>query len=373
MLKKGIYYYFLPTYAQAKQVVWDNLINEHLPVQCYERKNDSELAIYYKNGSLQRFVGCEDPDRHAGINPIDVVFDEYSKYKNDKIWTKIVQPILRENSGTATFIFTPEGRNFSFDLLSRARTNPEWFVSVKNVYQTHSHTNKELKEVQKDTPEILFKQEYLCDFLDNASGVFRRCRENVWDCSEINLKHQFQVGVDLAKYNDWTVITPFDLNTWKVMPQDRFNQIDWNLQKARIEARAMKYNNAKVIIDATGVGNPVAEDLDYSGLDVEPFVFTERSKKDLLTNLALKIEQDLIKLPNDEGLLQELESMVYERSDNGKLKMVVPQGMTDDRIMSLALSVWEVKDKAIFNNIIPREKGDNYEVSVSNYDNYNEF
>ena len=49
----GVCYYVLPTYRQAKQVIWDALINDHVPREIYEKRNDSELAIYYKNGVIQ--------------------------------------------------------------------------------------------------------------------------------------------------------------------------------------------------------------------------------------------------------------------------------------------------------------------------------
>ena len=66
-------------------------------------------------------------------------------------------------------------------------------------------------------------------------------------------------------------------------------------------------------------------------------------REELLKNLAILLEQDKIKIPNDEGLIAELESMRYELGDRGKLHLKVPDGMTDDRIFSLALAVWDAK------------------------------
>jgi hypothetical protein len=49
---------------------------------------------------------------------------------------------------------------------------------------------------------------------------------------------------------------------------DRFNQIDWTFQKARITALAERYR-AKIIMDSTGVGDPIFEDLKRAGLSIE--------------------------------------------------------------------------------------------------------
>ena len=66
--KPNIYYYFLPTYTQAKRVIWDGLVRKHVPMQLVSKLNESELAIYWKNGSIQRFVGAENIDSHGKEN-----------------------------------------------------------------------------------------------------------------------------------------------------------------------------------------------------------------------------------------------------------------------------------------------------------------
>lgn len=330
--------------------MWDTLVKDHIPLEIIDKKNDSELAIYYKNGSIQRFVGCDNPDALRGINPIDVVFDEYSEMA-EQIWTAIIQPILRENKGTATFIFTPKGKNHSWKLIQMAKDNPdEWYVIIKGVNDTGIFTEDELLEIKRNTPEALFNQEYMCEFIEGAGQFFRRISNNVYDTERVLPEDgDFQLGVDLAKYQDWTVLTPFNLNYFIAYPQDRFNQVDWNLQKAKIEATARRFNDALIWPDSTGVGDPVVEDLKQRGLriggdDNQGFKFTESSRQNLLNNLAILLEQDKIRIPNDEGLIAELESFRYELTDRGKVKVTVPDGMTDDRVMSLALAVWGVRE-----------------------------
>lgn len=353
----GVCYYVLPTYRQAKQVIWDALINDHVPPELYSKKNDSELAIYYKNGVIQRFIGAEDYDKHRGTNPFDVVFDEFSE-QPEQIWTAIFQPVLMENNGTATFVFTPKGKNHSWKLLQMARDNPLWFWSIKGVKDTKVFSSEELSEIKRNTPQSLYAQEYEVEFVEGAGQFFRRIRQNTYEIKPLPEQGDFQIGVDLAKYQDWTVITPFNLNFFIAYPQERFNQVDWNLQKARIEAIARRHSSidvnqsALIWADATGVGDPVVEDLRARGLRIggengEGFKFTESSRSNLLSNLAILLEQDKIKLPNDEGLVAELEAFQYRLTERGKIKVQVPEGMHDDRVMSLALSVWGIPNEPI--------------------------
>lgn len=359
------YYYFLPTYKQAKGVIWDSLIKEHVPMELVEKMNESELAIYYKNGSIQRFAGCDDINKHRGINPIDVVLDEFSE-EDVEIWTAVIQPVLRENHGTATFIFTPKGKNHSWEILQYAKQNPnEWYWMVKTVDDTGGLTEGEIEEARRATPQALFLQEYYCDFTENAGAFFRNIKECMYEADDIpNPSHFYQVGIDLAKYNDFTVITPFDLHTFKVKLQERFNQVDWNFQKYLIEASARKYNNAKLKMDRTGVGDPVVEDLERRGLNIGEdgaVVFNTRTRRELLDNLAILLQQNKIKIPNDPELLAELEAFQFTMTDKGKIEVKSRKGLHDDRVFSLALAVHGVDNKITndFNDDIYGDSEDN--------------
>lgn len=347
--KRGLNLYLLPTYKQAKKVVWqDPEMMAHFPEGAVTKRNDSELFIQFKNGSIWMLGGTDNPDSWRGTNPVDVVFDEYSEMK-ESMWTEIIRPILTENGGRATFCGTPKGRNHFWRIYNYAKENkgPMWEAFFYNVGQTQSIPETELEQARKEMPLAMYNQEFMCEFLDDAGAVFRRVNENVWsgDMPPEPGKN-YQIGVDLAKYQDWTVITIIDLHTFRIAKQERFNQVDWNLQKARIEAVARRYNNAKIMIDATGVGDPVYEDLSRMGLYIEPFRFTEQSRRQLLEGLAIALEQDKIKIPNDEILKDELAGFQYQltEGERGKLKMTVPEGMHDDCVMSLGLAVWGIKE-----------------------------
>jgi len=353
--RKGTYFYLLPTYSQAKKVIWDNMDNEgfkmldHIPKELIKSTNGTELKIELANGSIIQLIAADEfKQSGVGTNPIGAVFSEYSVTNSDA-W-KFLSPILAANGGWVIFNFTPRGMNHAHTLLQQAKENPKWFWQVLTANDTNVFTKDTIEEERKNNTQDFIEQEYYCKFIDGAGAFFKRFRENTYNPDkELPQSGDFQLGVDLAKYQDYTVITPFNLNYFIAYPQDRFNQIDWNLQKAKIEAFARRFSDAKVWIDSTGVGDPVVEDLKARGVNIageegKGFKFTETSRQNLLDNLAILLEQDKIKIPNDEGLISELESFRYEMSERGKIKVVVPSGLHDDRVMSLALSVWGIRE-----------------------------
>jgi len=283
----------------------------------------------------------------VGTNPIGVVFSEYSLMKKE-VWD-FISPILRENGGWAVFIMTPRGTNHAWDLMNAIKDDPKWFVETLTVEDTKALPKEDLEDARREMPQDVFNQEYFCIFLDSGIGFFRRVDENTYKTEEYTPKDMamYQLGVDLAKYNDYTVISPFNLNDFHLLKQDSFNQMDYNLQKARIENSYFRHNKGRIVIDSTGVGEPVFDDLQARGLNIEPFRFSKTTRTDLLKNLQILLEQDRIKIPDDEVLINELKSMSYELSPTGSTIIKVPDGKHDDRIMSLALAVWQIPQNPI--------------------------
>ena len=348
MERVGTYFYFLPTYNQARKVIWNGADKDgfrfldHFPKEIVKRRNEAEMIIELTNGSILQLVGADNIDRIVGTNPVGVVFSEYSLMKPE-VWN-LISPILAENGGFAVFIFTPRGQNHAYELLKAAERNPKWHVEVLPVSKTLAVREEDLLEQQMTMTKALYNQEYECDFTENASAVFKDVRKHTYPMQDyvFNDAGMYQIGVDLAKANDFTVITPFDLTKFIVAPQDSFNQIDYTLQKAKIQAAFYRHNKARIVMDATGVGQPIVDDLINSGLSIEPFIFTFNSRNEILVNLQILLEQDRIKIPDDPELIAQLEAAVWDLTPQGRSRVTVPDDRNDDRMMSLALAVHNI-------------------------------
>jgi len=73
-------------------------------------------------------------------------------------------------------------------------------------------------------------------------------------------------------------------------------------------------------------------------LPVRDFTTTNATKADIIESLASAFENRRIAIPRDAALIMELESLEASRMANGMTRYAAPDGMHDDRVMSLAMA-----------------------------------
>ncbi len=169
----GTYYYFLPTYSQAKKVIWNGIDKQgmkfldHFPAELVTKKNESEMKIEIRNGSVFQVVGADNIDSIVGTNPIGVVLSEYPLMK-PQVW-EYLRPILAENGGFAIFVYTPRGKNEGWKILQIAKENDkEWWHQVLTVDDTQAISKEALEQEKAEMPSDLFEQEYYVKFIDTV-------------------------------------------------------------------------------------------------------------------------------------------------------------------------------------------------------------
>jgi hypothetical protein len=174
-----------------------------------------------------------------------------------------------------------------------------------------------------------FEQEFMANPAENAANPFGIdfIRQNIETLSNNNA---ICYGIDLAKSYDYTAILGLDING-AVCSFDRF-QSDWSTTKAKIRGLA----NVPKLIDATGVGDPIVEELQREDYLIEGFKFTSTSKQQLMEGLVTSIQQGNVKYP-DGIIVDELSIFEYIYTANG-VKYSAPNGMHDDCVCALALA-----------------------------------
>jgi len=283
---------------------------------------------------------AENPTSLLGEELDLLVVDEAARIKRN-VYQTYLYPTTASRKGKRRFLSTPFGKGWFYEEYLRCKEAEDGeafhFTSLDNPY----FPKEEWENAKKNLPEQVFKQEYLALFLDDAASVFRGIRDITGDTlKDAEMGHFYTMGVDLGRHEDFTVITVIDRFENNVVYWDRFKEIDFPLQKARIKGIAKRYNNARIVIDSTGLGDPIAEDLRHAGLLVDDFKFSRQSKAQLIKKLAILIEQRLITIPHNEVLIDELESFGYNITESRNITYSAPEGGHDDAVYSLALAVW---------------------------------
>ena len=263
----------------------------------------------------------------------------------EKILHQNIKPSISAIGGRIYYIGTPRPQPWfkeKFYIL-KEKGAAFHFPSIGGVH----YTKASLAELEKTTPNLLFRQEYLAEFVEEAGIVFRNIDAILENCQQDAIEgHHYVMGVDLAETTDWTAISVFDCETKKEVHLDRFQHRDYPLQKKQIIAKAARYNNARVILDTTGVGKPIYEDLMQEGTFVEDYTFTGRSKEELIGKFIVAVEEKYIRIlpvPVATDEIKAFEFKYLNEKTGLPLKNIqygAPQGYHDDTVCARALAVW---------------------------------
>ena len=336
-----------PTYPLSRETWWEFFAI--CPEELIAAISKSERRVEFVNGSILEWRSADDEASMRGAGLDWCIVDEAARVKEES-W-EALRPALSDRLGRAILISTPKGRNWFYRIFQRGLNGSSEYQSWQRASRDNPYFPPQEWEAAKlDLPEIVFQQEYEAEFIDDVGLVFR----NVKACSfEIGRPskdmpwlfqprldgHSYILGVDLARTQDWTVICVLDAQEKRVVAWDRFNKIDWPVQKDRIAGMARGYR-APIMIDATGIGDPIYQDLQAMGIKVMPYKFTAESKRNLVNNLAIVLEQKGIRYPAIQELINELLAFEYTPLPSGHMRFGAPSGQHDDCVIALALAVY---------------------------------
>lgn len=318
--------YITPTYALGKRFFKE--ICKLLPEKIY-KKNETDLLIDFVTGGSIRFFTGERLDALRGTKWHLAIIDEASYIPNlEEGWNNSIRPTLTDYKGKAIFLSTPRGKNYFYSLFMR-NGEDGWESFKFSTYDNPHIDSTEIDAAKAQLPSVVFKQEYMADPMENAANPFGS--EHIMLCCKETKGTAAYYGIDLAKSVDWTVIIGMDLNG-NVVQFERF-QKDW-LQTKETILRLPKH--LPIVIDSTGVGDAIVEDLQKKFTQMHGFKFTATSKQQLLESLASAIQTKSISYPNN-IIKQELEIFEYKFTPTG-VRYSAPQGFHDDCVIALALA-----------------------------------
>ncbi len=190
-LEKKTCFYCLPTFAQARRVIWDSINNDgmkildYFPDEIVEARNVAEMKITLTNGSVFQLIGSDQYDRLVGTNPKIVVFSE-AALSDPRAW-EYIKPIVTVNDGVAIFISTPRGKNWFYDLYQTASRSDDWFCEKLTNNDTGLVPQSEIEKLREEgMSDELIQQEFYCDFNRGVDGTYYgRLISKAWEDKRI--------------------------------------------------------------------------------------------------------------------------------------------------------------------------------------------
>lgn len=333
--------WFAPTYKMMLEV-WQEMNQTLEPIA--KRVSVQDRRIETVTGGVFEMWTLENQDAGRGRKYARAIVDEAAMVRNLMgTWTASIRPTLTDLKGDAWFLSTPKGRNGFWQLYQMgADANETEWACWQMPTATNPYIDKgEIEAARRMLPERVFAQEYLADFIEDGGGVFRRimAAATLQPLEQGEEGKQYIYGADWARYNDYTVFTVIDPMTKRLVYMDRFNQIDYSLQIARLRALTKRFPPVVIVAEENSMGGPIVERLQRDeGLPVQAFKTTNSTKATIIEGLAVAFEQGEIEILNDPILTGELMAYDQERLPSGLIRYGAPEGQHDDCVMSLALA-----------------------------------
>jgi len=332
-----------PVYTQA-EIAFGRMcamLRRSDPTRQYWGRNKQDKTISIAGGRKIWFKSADKPDNIYGEDVCAAVIDEASRCK-DESW-HAVRTTLTHTGGPMRIIGNVKGRkNWMYQLARKAQSGEQGMhyakITAMDAVEAGLLPQSEIDDARRMLPERVFKELYLCEPSDDGSNPFgiEYIAKAVMPMSD---RPPVAWGVDLAKTQDWTVVVGLDAQGC-VAYLDRWQGVKWDQTEERI---ADAVRDGIGYVDATGVGDPIAERLQKKCPALDPFKIGS-NKQSLIEGLILDIQQGNVH-PCEGIMRAELESFEYSLSKSGRVLYSAPAGMHDDSVIALALASLKLSRK----------------------------
>lgn len=339
--------WFSPTYRMLLEV-WRDATRILEPITKRRSAQDHRLELV--TGGVLEFWSLDNPDVARGRKYRRVIVDEAAMIPAlTDAWNYVLRPTLTDFGGDAYFLSTPKGRN-GFWQMYQWGADPEmadWACWQMSSYVNDKIDSAEFDAMRDTLPEMVYRQEILAEFLENEGAVFRNilaCINAPMTTPDAHRGHTLIAGIDWGKQNDFTCISIGCRDCKVEVARDRFNQIDYVVQRDRLRALYERWRPAKILAESNSIGDPNLEMLQRDGLPVTGFQTTASTKPPLIENMALAFERTEWQFQPDNTWTMELEA--YERNispTTGRSSYSAPEGGHDDTVIARSLMVWQAQ------------------------------
>lgn len=319
-----------------------------IPQMLVKKANSQSKVIETVFGSSIRFFSAESGNSLRGQSFHYLINDEFSYFKFEQtdgtdLWYHILSPTVKVKGRKCIFVSTPLGKNNRFyEMYQRGLSDefPQYRSILKTIYDDGIIPKEDIEPTRVSMPEMAWRQEYLCEFLESAYSFF-----SGYDQCFVPTSHTYQktfIGVDLSgNGQDSTILT-------KINEKNEVEQFDiQGTLDMKYQQISSIINNSKnlqlCLLENNGLGTPMIFEIKKLVKDkfkIREWTTSNSSKEEIMSDLAVTIAKKEIFFDElDSGLYDEFGTFVANFTKGGHLQFGAISGKHDDRIMSLGIAL----------------------------------
>jgi predicted phage terminase large subunit-like protein len=195
---RGHVFYVAPTQGQARDIMWQTLLELGHDVITGSHINNLQLKLV--NGATITLKGADRPETMRGVSLKFLVMDEYADMKPD-VWEQVLRPALADQKGHAMFIGTPMGRNHFYELYKYAEIGDDETYSGWHFtsYDNPLLDPDEINIAKKSMSSYAFRQEFMASFEAVGSEMFKEDWVHYGEAPEAG---DYYIAIDLAGFEE---------------------------------------------------------------------------------------------------------------------------------------------------------------------------
>jgi hypothetical protein len=247
-----------PTYETARSH-WLDLrrMLEGFPVRSI---NVASREITFWSGGTITIRSGHEPENLRGGSLDFIILDE-AAFMDSSVWLQVLQPTLTATRGRALIISTPRGRNWFWNVYTMGAGNHPFYKSWTAPTTVSPYQSKEdLDVLRKSVPEVVWREEYLAEFLSDGGGVFTNVERAQVTDFEDRRKDPLEtliMGVDVGATDNYTAITIISETRGEQIAGYRFRGLSPVLQVQALLDIVSKYKPQHVNVEINGIGLPL--------------------------------------------------------------------------------------------------------------------
>ena len=358
---------------RQSMIVMDR-VYEHIARMEREIKNrliekKQRTKITFRNGSVIIALPCSE-NLLRGYTADLILADEAAFFAHDEyMFNNVLMPMLATTNGTLIVSSTPWSSKSQFYEFCKGKSKERFsqhHITWRQAVEAGLMKKEFIDDMQDSMLPQQFTMEFEAEFVEDVNAwlpqdLISRCIDAELEFIEFEgaPTGEFFVGVDLGKHQDYSVVVVVNKQgeTIRLVHCHRFPlETKYASVIGYVKTLTDRWKTIrKTLVDQTGVGDYVVEDMKNSGIaNVEGVTFTQQNKEEWAVPAKQAMLQGNVKLPYDRELIDELNVERYELTKTGHYNFFHPEGTNDDRFWAFVLAVYGARSEAAPGPIIAK-------------------